>query len=137
MDFNAVTDADVIKYLVANQHEMNAEGITESEIHAKIAEGKVVVERETQGRGVALVEVEDRKGWVNTPGANLWLLWIDPAFRGQRIGTEFVKAILTKHAKTYFATVHCHGPHRAMFFGRLGFRVVKRHDGVREMEQWR
>src|SRR4051812_27579595 len=110
MDFTAATDADIAAFLVAHQHELDVDGISTDELMGKSAAGAIVIERELMGRGVAVVEPEGRPNWCESPGAYLWLLWINPEARGSGVGRRFVRALMKKHANVYLGRVRCHGP---------------------------
>ena len=116
IDLRLLTDRQIAALLVANQAEIGLDGELCVE---DVSSFGFVIEREQQGRAVAVVDPKD----IST-GAHLWILYVSPSHRGKGIGRAFVKTILEKHSGPHALSLCCTGPERAAFFQKCGFEVV-------------
>lgn len=126
-DFTKLRIDQIADYLVANQADLDAGGISREDVLVKVASGKAVIE--TRAYGFAVIE-EQRTADGVIP--HLWILYVAPEHRGRGFGYRFMKELLRKYP-THHMSLYCFGPRRRKFFGRLGFRVQERDGECRRM----
>ena len=129
MDYTTLTAAEIAAIAEARREEMGADGVTAGDVLEALESGKARIEVRSFGFGVVAL----KPGLEGKLMPHLWLLYIDPAHRGRRLGNGLVRDMIRQYAKDYHMTVHCYGPRRRAFFGRLGFRVESRDGDLRCM----
>lgn len=130
IDFTTLTTDELATFAVANQADMDADGITHAEIIERLAEGSAIFA--ARPFGFALLE-QKSSPLDGKMIPHLWLLYVDPTARGKKTGHRFMRELLREFARDYHMSLYCHGPRRRAFFGRLGFRVESRDGEMRRM----
>ncbi len=129
MNYTTLTTTEIAALAEAKREEMGACGLTAGDVLDALESGRAVLEVRPYGFGIVTL----KPGLDGKQMPHLWLLYVDAANRGQRLGNRFVRFLLRRYAKDYHMTVSCYGPRRRAFFGRLGFRVESRDGELRQM----
>lgn len=131
IDFRTLTVEEVAEFLVANVSEFGdpktIETLAVDNIVGEINAGLAVVVAERNAVAVVLSEIDH----VQKCSPVLWLLYVDPASRGQGLGAAFVAGIRRRHEKKLPMVLVCNGQRREAFFGTCGFHVHERLEGGR------
>jgi GNAT superfamily N-acetyltransferase len=125
LDYLSAPCADVAALLEAHSSDLGLGEVSASEILSRIDSGNAELVRFPHG--CALLQ-----GSRGEP-RHLWVLFVDPAWRGRGIGRGYVRELVQQHAGDYYLTLHCRAALRP-FYGRLGFRVLEREGDFRKMQ---
>jgi len=125
-DFRTFTVEETAKFLVANVADFGdpqtIEALAADEVVEEVRAGHAVVVAERNAVAVVRPEVDH----IQKCNPVLWLLYVDPASRGQRLGATFVAEIRRRFEKKLPMALACNGPRREAFFTACGFHVHER-----------
>ena len=130
-DFRTLTVEEVAEFFVAHVAELGdpktIETLAVDNIVGEVKAGLAVVVAERKVVAIVLSEIDD----IQKCNPVLWLLYVDPASRGQGLGAAFVAELRRRFEKKLPMAALCNGPERESFFAACGFHVHARHDDGR------
>ena len=122
IDFEGMTDDEIIALIVERMDEFGDYDVSLEFIEER--RDRLTIERFPHGVALLL-----NAGKYNQ---ELWFLYVDPQYRGRRLGRQYVRYI-TKKYDEFFLSLHCHKSLRP-FYSACGFRVVERYGDNRKMQ---